>query len=49
MSSMFAIVGVSLAWFQATGQVRAWIIYVIAAIMFGLIGIKAIKSARRFE
>ncbi len=48
MSTLFAIVGVALAWVQVTGQVRAWIIYVIAAIMFGLIGMKAIKSARRF-
>ncbi len=49
MSTLFAVVGVALAWVQVTGQVRAWIIYVIATLMFGLIGMKAIKSARRFE
>ena len=49
MSFMFALVGVALAWVQLTGQVRAWFIYVIAVLMFGLIGMKAIKSARKFE
>jgi UDP-GlcNAc:undecaprenyl-phosphate GlcNAc-1-phosphate transferase len=49
MSALFAFVGVMLAWVQITGQVRAWIIYIIAAILFGAIGIKAIKSARKYE
>ncbi len=49
MSALFAFIGVALAWVQVIGQVRAWIIYVIAGLMFGLIGLKAIKSARRFE
>ena len=49
LSSLFAIVGVALAWGQLTGQIRAWIIYIIAAMMFGAIGYKAIKSARRFK
>lgn len=49
MSFIFALIGVALAWIQLTTQVRAWIIYLIAALMFGLIGMKAIKSARKFE
>jgi len=46
LSALFAIVGVSLAWIQVTGQVGAWIIYVIAGLIFGLIGTKAIRSTR---
>ena len=49
ISTLFAIVGVTLAWGTLTDLVRAWIIYVIAALMFGLMGMKAIKSARKFE
>ena len=49
MSSMFALIGVALAWVHSTGQVRAWFIYVIAALMFGLMGMKVIKSARKLE
>ena len=49
ISALFAIVGVTLAWVTLTDLVRAWIIYVIAALIFGLIGMKAIKSARKFE
>jgi UDP-GlcNAc:undecaprenyl-phosphate GlcNAc-1-phosphate transferase len=49
MSALFAIVGVTLAWVHLSVEVGAWFIYVIAALMFGLIGMKAIKSARKFE
>lgn len=49
MSGVFAVVGVALAWGQLTGHMRAWIIYAIAITMFGTIGIRAIKSARKFE
>ncbi|MDP7007995.1 MAG: MraY family glycosyltransferase [Phycisphaerales bacterium] len=49
LSFLFATVGVLLAWAQITGQVRAWIIYTIAAVIFGGVGIKAIRSARRYE
>ena len=49
MSSLFALVGVVLAWVQITGQLRAWIIYVIAAVIFGFIGMKAMKSAKNFK
>ena len=49
ISALFAIVGVTLAWVTLTDLVRAWMIYVIAALIFGLRGMKAIKSARKFE
>ena len=49
MSGVFAVVGVALAWAQLTGHMRAWIIYAIATVLFGSIGYKAIKSARKFE
>ena len=49
ISALFAIVGVTLAWVHLSVEVGAWIIYVIAALIFGLIGTKAIKSARKFE
>ena len=49
MSALFAIVGVTLAWVHLSVEVGAWFIYVIAALMFGFIGIKAIRYARKFE
>jgi cytochrome c biogenesis protein CcdA len=49
MSSVFALIGVALAWVAVLFLERAWIIYVIAALMFGFIGIKAIIYARKFE
>ena len=49
MSCMFAIVGIALAWAQLTGHIRAWIIYIIASVMFCAIGFVAIRLARKFE
>ncbi len=49
MSAIFAIVGIALAWAQLTGHIRAWIIYIIASVMFCAIGYVAIRAARKFE
>ena len=49
ISALFAIVGVTLTWVHLSVEVGAWFIYIIAALMFGLMGMKAIKSARKLE
>lgn len=47
ISLLFAIIGVSLAALVITSELRVRFIYVIAIVLFGFIGVIAVKAARR--
>lgn len=47
MAFAFAVLGVSVAALRIHADVRAWIVYAIAASLFGVIGLVAVRSARR--
>lgn len=49
ISSIFCILGVALAWAHITGAIRAWVIYIVAIIIFGGISLLALRAARRHE
>lgn len=49
ISFVFCILGVALAWAHITGAIRAWVIYLVAIILFGGISLFALKAARRHE
>jgi UDP-GlcNAc:undecaprenyl-phosphate GlcNAc-1-phosphate transferase len=49
ISSIFCLLGAALAWAHITGAIRAWVIYIVAIIIFGGISLYALRAARRHE
>ena len=49
ISSIFCFLGVALAWAHITGAIRAWVIYLVAIIIFGGISLLFLQAARRHD
>ena len=49
IGALFAFVGVSLAALQLRSGLKVRVIYVIAIVLFGFIGVIAVKAARRAQ
>jgi UDP-GlcNAc:undecaprenyl-phosphate GlcNAc-1-phosphate transferase len=49
ISSIFCLLGIALAWAHLTQAIRAWVIYIVAIIIFGGISLVALRAARRHE
>ena len=49
ISTVFCILGVSLAWAHITGEIQARVIYIVACVIFGGISILALRAARQHE
>jgi UDP-GlcNAc:undecaprenyl-phosphate GlcNAc-1-phosphate transferase len=49
ISTVFCILGVSLAWAHITGKIPALVIYIVACVIFGGISILALRAARQHE
>ncbi len=49
LSSIFCALGVALVWAHISGSIRAWVIYVVAILLFGGISLFALRAARRYE
>jgi UDP-GlcNAc:undecaprenyl-phosphate GlcNAc-1-phosphate transferase len=47
LSAAFAVLGIFVARLHLTGGVGAWLIYFVAAVLFGGVGFIAVRSARR--
>lgn len=47
IGALFAALGVSLAWLQLRGGLRVRVVYAIALVLFGFVGVIALKAARR--
>jgi UDP-GlcNAc:undecaprenyl-phosphate GlcNAc-1-phosphate transferase len=49
ISFIFCLLGVALAYAHITSTIRAWVIYLVAVIIFGGISLIALHAARRHE
>ena len=49
LSTSFCVLGYTMAWGHTTGQFRAVVIYIVAAILFGGISLIALNAARKHE
>jgi len=49
ISAIFCFLGVQLAWGHITGEIRAWVIYLVAGALFGGICIIGLREAKRYE
>jgi UDP-GlcNAc:undecaprenyl-phosphate GlcNAc-1-phosphate transferase len=49
ISAIFCALGVALAWAHLTDNIRAWVIYLVAIIIFGGISLLSLRAAKQHE
>ena len=49
ISFVFCLLGVALVWAHMTESIRAWVIYLVAIVIFGGISLLALRAAKRHE